>query len=38
MGGDGEALRHRGLKGSSLRLETSQLWWGFGPVYLWAWS
>jgi len=28
MGGDGEALRHRGLKSSSLRLETSKLWWG----------
>jgi hypothetical protein len=38
MGGDGEALRHRGLKSSSLRLETSKLWWGSGPVYLWAWS
>ena len=38
MGGDGEAFRHRGLKSSSLRLETSKLWWGSGPVYLWAWS
>ena len=38
MGGDGEALRHRGLKSSSLRLETSKLWWGCGPVYQWAWS
>ena len=32
MGGDGEALRHRGLKSSSLRLETSQVWWGSGPL------
>jgi len=31
MGEDGEALRHRGLKSSSLRLETSKLWWGSAP-------
>jgi hypothetical protein len=31
MGGDGEALRHRGLKSSSLQLETSKLWWGSVP-------
>lgn len=31
MGGDGEVLRHRGLKSSSLRLGTSKLWWGSGP-------
>ena len=27
MGGDGEALRHRGLKNLSLRQETAKLWW-----------
>lgn len=27
MGGDGEALRHRGLKNLSLRLEMAKLWW-----------
>jgi hypothetical protein len=32
MGGDGEALRHRGLKSSSLGLETSKLWWGSVPL------
>ena len=38
MGRDGKALRHRGLKSSSLRLETSKAWWGSGPVYLRVWN
>jgi hypothetical protein len=31
MGGDGEVLRHRGLKSSSLQPETSRLWWVLVP-------
>ena len=31
MGGDGEALRHRGLKSSSLRIETPKLCGGRVP-------